>query len=759
MPIPNGSEGPSQGDWLTWRRFALLLLALVVVSFPQVIFGWQTFVYRDFGIFSYPLAFHFHECFWRGELPLWNPLNCCGTPFLAQWNTQVLYPPALFYLLLPASWSVGVFCLLSLYWGGLGMFLLAERWTGNRLAAGFAGIVFAFSGLMLSSLIWPATVAGLGWMPWVVWLTERAWRNGGSAVPLAALGGALQMLSGGVEAVLLSWVLLGALWLVDFLSGVAPRGKMAVRAGWVILLIAGLSAAQLLPFFELLDYSRRQEGISAAMWPMSPSGWANFLTPLFHCSSFQGVFMQTAQGWTNSYYAGVATVALAAAALWPGRRDWRVWPMAGLALLCLVLAVGEATPVYGWLVRHFKVVGLMRFPVKFVILPVFVLPLLAAFTLSRRTFWPDRGPRVLLLGGVWLVLVGAILTLACWPQPAWLSGADRQAIVWNGVLRAVYFTALAALWLAAKKISGPGLRWWQLLFLLLVWVDLFQQMPLPRTVNRAVYDPGLPRRWVAPQYGGGRVQVRAMVYDTFYRSCLPDATADYMGRRFALMANCNLLDGIPKCDGFYPLYLSCYAGLFYNFYRDSQPAGPLLDFLGVSQTLVSQDGQFEWQPRSTFLPLLTAGQGARFADGLAGLQMLTNADFNPRREVILPAEAKPFITASNAVAANLGPVTYADQRIEAHLETPAPALVVAAQTYYPAWRAYVDGRPVRLWPANYAFQAFEVPAGAHVIKLVYRDRRFRIGAWISLCTLAGCLICFALKHKPRSSQPLEKRPR
>ena len=38
-----------------------------------------------------------------------------------------------------------------------------------------------------------------------------------------------------------------------------------------------------------------------------------------------------------------------------------------------------------------------------------------------------------------------------------------------------------------------------------------------------------------------------------------------------------------------------------------------------------------------------------------------------------------------------------------------PSLVVAAQTFYPCWKASVDGQPARLWRANYAFQAVQVP--------------------------------------------------
>ena len=44
--------GASHDDWLTPRRFATLLALLVLASYPQVWFGFQTFVYRDFGVFS-----------------------------------------------------------------------------------------------------------------------------------------------------------------------------------------------------------------------------------------------------------------------------------------------------------------------------------------------------------------------------------------------------------------------------------------------------------------------------------------------------------------------------------------------------------------------------------------------------------------------------------------------------------------------------------------------------------------------------------
>ena len=740
-PTSSSAKAPAAGDdqWLTPRRFAGLLALLVLASWPQVWLGWQTFEYRDFGIFSYPIAHYFRESFWRGEVPLWNPLSNCGAPFLAQWNSQVLYPPALFYLILPLSWSLGVFCLLHLFWGGLGMFLLAQAWVQNRRAAAFAGIAFAFNGVMLCSLVWPATVAGLGWMPWVVWLAQRAGREGGRSIILAALAGAMQMLSGAAEPVLLTWVLVASLGLLEFLRGEVARKKIIFRLGAVVALISGLSAAQLLPFFDLLDYSRRQQEISAAVWPMPAAGWANYFVPLFHCHSFAGVFMQAGQSWINSYYAGAATVVLALLAVW--RRCARVWLLAALVLLCGVLAVGEATPIYGWLTRHAGVIGMVRFPVKFLILPSLLLPLLAAFALSEKNFSARKTNRTLwLLGGAALAVT---LGITGWIWKFEPPGGDRTAMIFNGVTRAGFLVAILLTWLWSEKITGvTPRRLCQLLPLLLLWLDLNWQMPPPPPVSRTVYEPNLPRSQPLPPAGVARVLIPAAVRERFNHTVLPDAATDYLVRRFALVSNCNLLDGIAKCDGFYPLCLSDHAALFYNFWDDHQPAAPLLDFLGVAAVLQNGSNQLAWSPRTTFLSRLTIGQQPIFAGDYTTLTALTNASFSPRTEVYLPPEARAFVLATNAGTARILSASYTAQHIEATVATPVPTMLVAAQTYYHPWHAYVDGQPVRLWRANYAFQAVVIPAGAHQVRLVYEDRRFNFGAVVSLATLAGCGIFF-----------------
>src|SRR4051812_7777261 len=94
-------NSPSISAAITARRFMLVLALLGVAAHLDVFLGLRTFVARDFGGYTYPLALHLRESIWSAEWPLWNPYARCGLPFLAQWNTLVLYPPSLVYVVLP----------------------------------------------------------------------------------------------------------------------------------------------------------------------------------------------------------------------------------------------------------------------------------------------------------------------------------------------------------------------------------------------------------------------------------------------------------------------------------------------------------------------------------------------------------------------------------------------------------------------------------------------------------------------------------
>jgi hypothetical protein len=753
-------------EWLRPGRFALVLGALIVAAFPQVLLGLETFVVRDFGFFAYPLAHYQRECFWRGELPLWNPYNNCGIPFLAQWNTMPLYPPALFYLVLPLSWSLGAFCLLHLFWAGLGMYHLAYRCTNNRLGASVAGLVFAFNGFSLNLLMWPSHIATWSWMPWVIFCVERGWRDGGRKLVLAAVVGALQMLAGGPETILFTWFTLAIFWLVQLirsgrgspsLEPSAPVLKIGFRFPLMILLVAALAAAQLLPFLDLAAHSQREAGFADTRWSMPARGWANFLVPMaFGTTLNQNLFFQYGQYWTSSYYVGVGTLVLAVLALWKAR-GCRIWVLAGIAALGFVLASGDNLFVSRWIRRVVPQLSLVTYPIKYIALSVFSLPLLAGFGVAalrgpRGGEWSADEKRLLGLAAGAVALVGCILFWA-WREP--FPTDNVPATLHNGLARAAFVAILAGIWVALRRVDLPRLRHMTpVAFLVVLWLDVWTHEPRQNpTVAPTVYEPNLARSNLAmnpqPALGQTRALVAPAAHIQFTQLALKDLKQNYLAKRVGYFADCNLLDHVPKSDGFFSLYpREC--GEFNSLLYLSTNACPprLADFLAVSQ-LTSREDFLKWDPRSTFLPLATAGQQPVFMADTNALLSLVSPEFTPAEKVILPPEAQALVSVRNPTRATVNLRAFEAHRIDLDVEAGDASLVVVAQTFYHRWRAFIDGRTAPLLRANYAFQAIEVPPGKHQIRLAYRDSAFAAGAVFSGLTLVACLAGWMLSGPAR----------
>ena len=130
-------------------------------------------------------------------------------------------------------------------------------------------------------------------------------------------------------------------------------------------------------------------------------------------------------------------------------------------------------------------------------------------------------------------------------------------------------------------------------------------------------------------------------------------------------------------------------------------------------------------------------------------------DFNPRKIVFLPPEAKSRLIGTMAKPAKILKQTVSAHRITVVLEAPSATMVVIAQTYYHLWKAKIDGAPATLFCANHAFQAVPVSAGEHRLELVYSDNNFRVGALISILTLLSCIwFIWRSRRSPEISQIL-----
>ena len=491
-------------------------------------------------------------------------------------------------------------------------------------------------------------------------------------------------------------------------------------------------------------------------------GWANFVLPDFHCCAIHVRNMPANRSILD--FVLLSRHCRSGLGEWwrpggPGG-DRKLSALAVITFLALVLALGNNGYLYAWLKHVLPWIGFARYPIKFVSIPVFTIPLLAACGLncfrSAFSFNSRRNERLLWLSATFLSLTVLLLMVTSrWrlvPSDGWQSAWQ------DGTLRVLFL--IATVGAVGLLIRVPTLRLRSLVgfaVLMLVGIDLVVAglSENPTVVTRA-FGPLELNMTSRPALGASRAMLSQQVISYLNFARTSDPLYYCIGMRGALMENCNIPENIPKVDGFCSLHLKDewdIDGIFYSVFLNRALTNalpqPLLDFLGVSR--ISATNIFTWRERKTFLPLATAGQQPFFADAAETLRQLNSANFNPRHTVFMPLSEQGKLMVTNGSDARVVFQQFGAQQAHLTVVAPAPALVVIAQAFYHNWRAYVDGKPVPLLRANYAFQAVEVPAGQHEITLRYVDWMFDLGALISALTLLGCLACLFINPERKNT--------
>jgi uncharacterized membrane protein YfhO len=87
----------------------------------------------------------------------------------------------------------------------------------------------------------------------------------------------------------------------------------------------------------------------------------------------------------------------------------------------------------------------------------------------------------------------------------------------------------------------------------------------------------------------------------------------------------------------------------------------------------------------------------------------------------------------------VGLVSYEANKVVLSSESDSDGFLYASDTYYPGWRAYVDGRETKIYRANLAFRAVEVPKGRHIVVFRYVPLTFYCGLGLTLLGIALCI--------------------
>ena len=217
----------------------------------------------------YPWRVFYARSMASGHIPLWNPHQFSGTPFLANGQSACLYPFNLLFLIFNPITAFTVFAALHLFLAQVFMYWLMRELGAKQLGGIVAAIVFAFSAFMVLWLELPTFVSVAVWLPLALMLVQRAVARrstfygmlSGLVLGLAFLAGHFQIAFYVVLATGLWWLWkLVAVWREEGLT--YSFLKVGVPLIGCVLITGLISAPQILPTQELAANSHRVRQIT-----------------------------------------------------------------------------------------------------------------------------------------------------------------------------------------------------------------------------------------------------------------------------------------------------------------------------------------------------------------------------------------------------------------------------------------------------------------------------------------------------------------
>ncbi|HEX2501004.1 MAG TPA: YfhO family protein [Methylomirabilota bacterium] len=776
-----------------------LLLVVAMAFFRHLLPPDRALYLRDLSFEVLPFRRHVGEMVAAGTAPWWTPLVFGGAPTVAMVH-GLFYPPSAVFFLLPAPWALKVFIVGHDLIAGLGLWALLRALAVSPVAALLGATTYMLSGYVLSLGNLVNLLVGAAWLPWAILCFVRATEGAGPVwgrwAILTGVVLGLQALADVQSAYLTVAILV--LWLL--LPG-GPGWLARLRRGAVGLAVGGgigmlLAAVQLLPLAEFYRMSVRAAGLvteEAITWSYDPPRLLELLAPRIWGDLIEGPYwgwmLHKAAGAPSplvlSAYLGIAPLVLAGVAVLAlGRSRWVAF-CAVLGGLSVLLALGGSTPLYALLHRAVPFFDRFRYPVKWLLPATLSVALMAGIglgALGDRLAADRRSMRRALAVGVVALaaLVGGLFVVRSHPeavaafmarqvslppvQLAALSERVHVEIVVQGLTAAaLYGGTLIALW--AVGLSGLPAAAAQGGVLLLLLADLF--------VHNGDLVPVAPRSLLAAEPPLARFLrqepglFRVLYLDTperqqqvLERARSPFALPIVLWYRSLLLPNTGVEFGLAEFGGGSPARLADHQTVqrlavgeelrlrllgAWNVRFLIVPYADLLHPALERVTVPSGDPDVRVYLNRLELPRALWVRHARWYGDRAQLRAAL-ARFDPRREVLLEGADRQDPDGETGGAEGAADViSYRADDVVVRVQAPREGFVVLADTYYPGWRATVDGAETRLLRANYSMRAVRVPGGTHEVRFRYRPHVLWVGAGISLVTalvVAGFLARF-----------------
>lgn len=713
----------------------------------------------------YPFRAFAAQAVREGALPLWNPQILLGTPFLANAQSALFYPPNfLYYVLpLPAAWTITI--LVRMFLAAIFMALFMRSIGGSRTGAIFSGILFSSCGFMTA---WQGQAMGDAaiWLPLICYSVNRLrLQPSRRSFALLSVAFAMPVLAGHPEtAGHLTFAGMGlalALWL----SAVGPRSKrfdlrflVAFTAAGVLAL--GLTAIQVIPTLEWLG----QLGYALQInWPTLPSHQALALVSRDALSSPNSAGIPIPEG---AAYFGM--IGLMAASLAPFHKAKRYVLFFGL-LAFLSLAVAYTIEPFHWLASHSPILKGLKNG-RLILVASFGLAALGGLGVSaleeeKALQSIRRRNAMFLLGAALFLVFFMVYTLQR------DTGVRVEFVRRPSFSRALLF--LSAIPIAWKLYGGLRGRAFPVVVCALAAFDLatFSYGYMGFATPREVYPPSPVFDFLKTRTDPARSRIAQIGTPTPYPSNVPMlyglTSADgyevclFRPRFFSSLLSEDRLDGLefkyasvlafkdPRLDLMNVKYLvyGTHAAGFEQF--TNQERFPLI--YRTPEMAVFENKSV--LPRAFIVP----AEGIEVVpDVNRQLERLKDASFNPEQSVIVSNRPESLDSRSAPpmpfTKTNVEIVRSGINDVSVHAEVPKSSILVLSQTYYPGWKATIDGRDAEVFDADLLLTGVALSPGMHDVRFVFDPMSVKIGALLSLLSTIIIVGLFYERSRSRESK-------
>jgi hypothetical protein len=150
-----------------------------------------------------------------------------------------------------------------------------------------------------------------------------------------------------------------------------------------------------------------------------------------------------------------------------------------------------------------------------------------------------------------------------------------------------------------------------------------------------------------------------------------------------------------------------------------------------------------------------AGRELRRASLSGALELVRSDLFHPSTDVVLPG---PPESAGAAAPARITLSELEADRMVADVDAGAAGHVVFSRTFFPSWKALVDGAPAKVLLANGRDLAVALPAGRHHVEISWSAAPFRSGVAVQLLALVSALAMGIAELGPRRRRAVATGP-